>query len=294
VLQSQQLVQYDLTEAKPFLKWAGGKSRLLKKIEPFLPPADVRQRYYEPFLGGGAMFFHLKPETAWLSDKVEDLIVTYRAVRDNIDDLVSILREYQDLHMKEGKSFYKQVRAQKARDFAPLKRAARFIYLNKTCYNGIYRVNDHGEFNVPMGRYERPRILDEPTLRSASVALENASIRPRDYAKALASVKKGDFVYLDPPYWGRYTSYHKDGFGVEQQEELARLFRKVSSRGAYVMMNNGADDEITKLYNGFRIINLRSRVFLSGKLKGRRVVGEFLVLNYEPDSFEIIRPASHA
>jgi DNA adenine methylase len=294
VLQSQQLVQYNLSRAKPFLKWAGGKSRLLEEIEQFLPPADIRQRYHEPFLGGGAMFFHLNPEHAWLSDKVRDLITTYRTVRDRVDELIDTLRDYEGLHGKEGKSFYEQVRAQKPTDLTPVKKAARFVYLNKTCYNGIYRVNNEGEFNVPMGRYERPRILDEPTLRTASAALKSTSIQPFDYAKALSSVKRGDFVYLDPPYWGRYTSYHQDGFGPERQGELARLCRKLSSRGAYLMMNNGADEEITKLYDGFRIINLRSRVFLSGKLKGRRIVGEFLILNYDSDRFELVKSASRA
>lgn len=240
------------------------------------------------------MFFRLQPGTAWLSDKVQDLTITYRVVRDEVDDLIDILREYQNQHREAGKSFYEQMRGQRGRDHAPLERAARFIYLNKTCYNGIYRVNDRGEFNVPMGRYERPRILDEPTLRTASAALRNASIRHLDYSRALATVRKGDFVYLDPPYWGRYTSYHKDGFGMDQQENLARWFRKLSSRGAYLMMNNGADDEITKLYNGFRMVGLRSRVFLSGKLKGRRLVREVLILNYDPDGLELVRPASHA
>jgi DNA adenine methylase len=288
-MQAQQLLSFDLTDAKPFLKWAGGKSRLLKRIEPFLPPADLCARYHEPFLGGGAMFFHLRPETAFLSDRLQDVVIAFRVVRDNVDELIAKLENHQKRHAADAKAHYAAVRKQDPRNLSSVDKAARVIYLNKTCYNGIYRVNSAREFNVPMGVYKNPRIVDSETLYADSAALKNASLKHLDYSSALGKVSKGDFVYLDPPYWRQFTGYHQNGFGMEQQRNLARLFRSLHETGVHLMLSNGPDEDISGLYDGFRKIELDSTVVLSGSLKGRRKVKELLVINYDPDTGELLK-----
>jgi DNA adenine methylase len=287
-LQSQQLVPYYLGEAKPFLKWAGGKGRLLAEIEPFLPPADLRQRYHEPFLGGGAMFFHLLPQTSFLSDRLQEVVITYRVVRDNLSELTAKLEDYQKRHFAGGKAFYYAVREADPKSLDMVERAARVIYLNKTCFNGIYRVNAAGKFNVPMGVYKKPKIADEPTLSADSAALRNSTIKHLDYSNAMEKAKKHDFVYLDPPYFGRYTGYHQSGFTMEEQENLARMFKKLHDRGACLMLSDGSDERIANLYNGFTVVHLRSRVTLSGEVKGRREFEELLVINYDPKSGDLL------
>ena len=281
-MQSQELLRYDLTGAKPFLKWAGGKSRMLKQMLPLLPPESFRERYYEPFLGGGAMFFSLRPQSAVLSDRLQEVVISFRVVRDNVDELKSRLRYYRRRHHEDAKTFYAMTRKTNPRGLDSVERAARLIYLNKTCYNGIYRVNSAWEFNVPMGVYKNPNILDSKTLDADSVALRRAAIKHLDYSSAVEKLGRGDFVYLDPPYSGQFTGYHKNGFGMEDQENLARVYRKLHDAGAHLMLSNGADERIRSLYQGFTRIHLEGRSVLSGKVKGRGKVEELLVINYDP------------
>ena len=282
------MLEQDDPDAKPFIKWAGGKRHLLSKIDRFLPQIGETTNYYEPFLGSGAMFFHLRPKSAILSDCLLDVVTAFRVVRDNVEDLIETLKPLEEGHKTRGSDFYYEVRRQDPKMLDNVHRAARFIYLNKTCYNGIYRVNSKGEFNVPIGLYKNPNILDAKTLRAASLVVKNASIRQADYTKSLQRVSKGDFVYLDPPYFGRFTSYHENGFGKDKQRELAEWFRRLHDRGAYLLMSNGAGEEIMRLYTEFNPIKLMNRVYLSGKLEGRRNMLELLVLNYDPTNGELV------
>lgn len=288
-MRTQQLLELDTSDAKPFIKWAGGKRHLLAKIDYYLRPISAGTNYHEPFLGSGAMFFHLKPKSAFLSDCLLDVITAFRTVRDNVEELIEKLKPLEEGHKARGPDFYYEVRKQESKELDSVSRAARFIYLNKTCYNGIYRVNSKGKFNVPIGRYANPNILDEKTLRAASLVLKNVSIRQSDYTKSLQRVSKGDFAYLDPPYYGRFTGYHQNGFGMDEQKELAEWFRRLHDRGAYLLMSNGADEEILHHYTEFNPIKLMNRVYLSGKLEGRRNARELLVLNYNPESGELVR-----
>lgn len=288
-MRTLQLLEVDTSDAKPFIKWAGGKRHLLNKISHYLPPIKEETNYHEPFLGSGAMFFHLKPKSAYLCDCLLDVTNAFRVVRDNVEYLIQRLEALDKGHRTRSAEFYYEVRKQDPKELDNVQRAARFIYLNKTCYNGIYRVNSSGKFNVPIGRYKDPKIVDSKTLRTASVVLRHASIRQSDYTKSLQRVSKGDFVYLDPPYYGRFSSYHQNGFGRDEQKELAEWFRKLHNRGAFLLMSNGTDEEIIKQYNAFNPVRLMSRVYLSGKLEGRKNAQELLIMNYDPKTGELLK-----
>jgi DNA adenine methylase len=218
-------------DARPFLKWAGGKQQLLAQYEPYFP-TDFR-RYFEPFVGGGAVFFHLwsterLPGAAHLLDNNEELVNTYIAVRDSLDELIYALAVHKGRHCKE---YYYEVRNLDRQDIAlsDVARAARTIYLNKTCYNGLYRVNRKGQFNVPMGSYKNPRILDEDLLAAASIALQGVRIETRGFRSVVELAQAGDFFYFDPPYdpvskTASFTGYTAGSFHDADQSDRADLF----------------------------------------------------------------------
>ena len=249
--------RYNPLVAKPFLKWAGGKARLAPLVAARAP---TFRRYHEPFLGGGAVFFALRGERAFpatLADGNAELIEAYTAVRDGVDALIARLRPLAEAYAardrQERAALYYEVR-QRVPDDA-LGRAARLIFLNKTCYNGLYRVNREGRFNVPHGRYREPRILDEATLRDASCALQGADLRAVDFAEALAAAEPGDFVYLDPPYQplsatASFTAYTSADFGPDDQRRLADAFAGLTERGAAAVLSNSDHPEIRALYEG--------------------------------------------
>ena len=200
----------------PFLKWAGGKQRLLRQYKPYFPQADTIGHYYEPFIGSAAVFFHQQYPQATLSDQNEKLIEAYQMVRDNLDQVIAALQP----HRNEAEYYY-TMRAQNPADLAPAARAARLIFLNKTCYNGLYRENSKGEFNVPFGRYKNPKICDEARLRAASAALQGVEVRVADFSETVETAVAGDFVYFDPPYvplssTSNFPSYNKKGFGHKE------------------------------------------------------------------------------
>ncbi len=274
--------------ARPFLKWAGGKGRLLAQYERFFPHKPMRG-YYEPFVGSGAVFFHLRPRELFshyrLSDSNAELITCYRVVRDELDALLTHLAEHQARH---SKAHYYDVRAWD-RDPAwaetpEVKRAARLIYLNKTCYNGLWRVNSRGQFNVPMGRYRNPPILDEPRLRAASAALQGVELAVADFGDILGRAGNGDFVYFDPPYHplsatANFTAYSGDGFGEEAQRRLARVFAALAERGAWVLLSNSDTPFVRALYGAFRIQAVQARRAINAAAHKRGAVGEVLVLS---------------
>jgi DNA adenine methylase len=269
--------------ATPFLKWAGGKGQLLDRLLPLLPASY--QRYIEPFLGGGALFFALAPARALLADLNRELIVTYQMVRDQPAALADRLAEHRANHNKE---YYYRIRAARSED--PLEVAARLIYLNKTCFNGLYRVNRSGQFNVPMGSYVNPRIYDRANLLAAAHALAAADLCAADYRATLDQASAGDFVYLDPPYVplsasASFTSYTSSNFGEPEQRQLAAAYRELDRRGCYVMLNNSATPLTRQLYDGYEQRVIPAARAINSKGDRRGPVDELVVVNYLSAAF---------
>lgn len=269
---------------RPFLKWAGGKQRLLSQYEPYFPPRETINRYYEPFIGSAAVYFHWQPQPAVLADRNEKLIEVYRQVQQNVEAVITWLRPYPN-----DADFYYDIRAQNPVDLTPPARAARLIYLNKTCYNGLYRENSKGEFNVPFGRYVNPTICDEARLRAASTALQGVALRVGDFDEVLTTAVAGDFIYLDPPYaplsaTSSFTSYNKHGFNEADQRRLAHTIHALSKRDCMVMLSNSSAPIIYELYKEYRLIPIRARRNINSKANKRGAIKELLVLNYEPDA----------
>ena len=235
----------DKAPASPFIKWAGGKRSLIPSLAPHIP--ERIGTYWEPFVGGGAVFFTManRMDRAVLSDTNEELIVTYQTVKNDVDALIEALRAHATRHDDDG--YYLRVRAMEPT--APVEIAARFIYLNKTCYNGLYRVNKAGKFNVPKGRYKNPKICNEDGLRAASAVLAKATIRIGGFDRV---VKPGadDFIYCDPPYDDCFTEYQAAGFDAADQERLRNAIDGWADAGAQVMLSNSDTPLIRRLYRG--------------------------------------------
>jgi DNA adenine methylase len=264
------------------VKWVGGKTKLLPELVGRAP--SPYRRYFEPFVGGGAFFFRLKPKAAVLSDTNAELIGAYRAVRDRVDDVMAALGRHREHH---SEAYYYKVRQDWNAGVASddeAARAATFMYLNKTCYNGLWRVNSHGAFNVPAGRYVNPGILDRDGLRAASAALAGQSLEVAPFQHVLNEARRGDFIYFDPPYHpvsdtADFTAYTAGGFGMEDQRRLADVFRELASRGCAVMLSNSDTMFIRKLYAGFRIDRVMCPRAINSKADKRGVVGEVIVMN---------------
>lgn len=264
---------------RPFLKWAGGKGRLLKQLRPLLPPTDSFNHYYEPFVGSGALFFALRPARATLSDSNSELIDCYRAVRDQVEALIAALQTH-----RYEKEYYYEVRAWDPAVLELPQRAARTIFLNRTGYNGLYRVNKKGRFNVPFGRYKNPRICDAENLRACSAALKGVELLVCSFEKLHERVAPGDFVYFDPPYvplsgTANFTSYMPGGFGQTEQEELARLFTALDGRGACLMQSNSDTPLVRRLYAAFTIDTILARRNINSNAGRRGHVREVVIRN---------------
>jgi DNA adenine methylase len=267
----------------PFLKWAGGKRKLLDQIEQLLPPDAAQRRYIEPFLGGGALFFRLKPQDAILNDVNAELVTTYLAVQGRLGELLDELVPLRE--RTDEASFYALRCYYNEETLSLCERAALFIYLNRTCFNGLYRVNAKGEFNVPVGRYTNPRVLDPGGLTEASRALAGVSIRCGDYQKTLEQAQPGDFVYLDPPYapvskTSSFVGYTKGGFGEREQETLRTMFECLHEHGCVVLLSNSDTPALRKLYEGFRITEVSAPRAINAKKDGRGAVTELVISNY--------------
>ncbi len=267
------------SQARPFLKWAGGKGRLLSQYEPFLPAAI--DTYYEPFLGGGAVFFHLagRVRRAVLGDINPELVNVYRCVRDEVEPLIRHLRDHQRWHCPD---YYYTVRARQQLS-TPVERAARLIYLNKTCYNGLYRENSQGHFNVPVGRYKNPAICDAYLLRQASTALQIAEIHTFSFDHLLErSLTPQDFIYFDPPYHpisptSSFTGYSRYGFTGVDQERLAGLFRALAAQGLRLMLSNSDCELIRELYQGFELHPILAARAINSRAGSRGKISELLI-----------------
>lgn len=286
----------------PFLKWAGGKSQLLDSIVDCLP--ESFGTYFEPFLGGGALFFRLvsmgKIRRAVLSDANKDLINCYLVVRDGLDALISRLEYYQkyvgakDFFYEVARPLFNRIRLKTGLE-RDVEKAALLIYLNKTCFNGLYRVNSRGEFNVPWGRYESPALYDEANLRSVSRALDQRRVEIRccDYRGAVRNASAGDLVYFDPPYQplnrtSSFTQYTPDSFSEDEQRALAETFRDLDGRGCKVMLSNSCSPTVEALYRDyisrgqFRVAMAARAISCLGDGRGR--IPEYIICNYSlPD-----------
>ena len=272
---------------KPFLKWVGGKRALVDEIICRMP--EQFGSYFEPFVGGGALFFELKKrgmlegKKSYLFDTNFELINTYNTVKNNPYELIKILKDFQSKHSYD---FYYEIRAMDREDsFLSLSetvRAARFIYLNKTCFNGLYRVNAKGFYNVPIGRYKNPAICDESLIYGASRALQDTEILHVDFAKVLDIAKKGDFVYFDPPYYpltptSSFTSYNQDVFLDDEQKRLFDTFEKLAKKGLQVMLSNSDTQFIKELYKDYKIDFVEMNRFINSKSSGRGKIKEVIV-----------------
>ena len=277
----------DFHLATPFVKWAGGKGRLVRELLPHMPARFGD--FYEPFLGGGAFFFALSAREPWfnahLSDLNGELIGTYREIKENPEELIAVLSRLQDEyeHATSKSEYYYGKRS--TVPTSSLETAARLIFLNKTCYNGLYRVNSRGEFNVPFGRYAHPRILDTENVRAVSKALRhtNAELSISDFKKSIANCRKNDLVYLDPPYepvsrTSSFTDYTPDGFSSVDQEILAKEFERLVARGCTVLLSN-SDTILTRtLYREYptRIVTVNRPINSNGS--GRTGHREMIVI----------------
>ena len=260
----------------PFIKWAGGKSQLVHALAGYVP--RVFSRYLEPFVGGGALFFHLRPKIGLLNDLNEELMLTYRVIQQRVDDLILVLKSY-----PYSQDFYYLLRSRDTSTLDPLSRAARLIYLNRTCYNGLYRVNKQNQFNVPFGRYRNPTICDEKKLRGASEVLRGIRLFCEDYKNFLErEALPGDFIYLDPPYqpvsrYSDFKRYTSSFFYEKDQRDLAELASSLAERGCYVLASNADTQFVRKLYRGARLVNILARRNINRNAHGRGRVKELLI-----------------
>jgi DNA adenine methylase len=267
-------------EARPFLKWAGGKTFLLPELLKRAP--KTFGAYFEPFLGGGALFFALKPTRAFLSDTNEDLICCYKGVRSHLKEVRKHLIDLAKGYAKRDARHYYEIRDSAiAQGLAA--RAARLIYLNKTCFNGLYRVNRAGKFNVPVGSYKNPTICDWETLDACSSVLRRPGVKlaAGSFEKIKPLVKPGDFVYFDPPYApidaGSFVSYAKAGFGIAEQERLMELAMAFKRRGAHVLLSNSDTPFVRQLYRGWRLEVVEVPRRINSKGAGRGNVNELII-----------------
>jgi DNA adenine methylase len=271
---------------RPILKWAGGKSRLVPQIVEKLPTSIGT--YYEPFVGGAAVFFALASQPARfrkavLSDANRDLVEVYLGVQNHVAQVIKLLRAHQERHDRE---FYYRTRETDPLELDLAERAARLIYLNKTGYNGLYRVNQSGQFNVPMGRYKNPNICDEERLHAAASALKGVRLKQSDFAQAALEAKPGDAVYFDPPYvplskTSSFTAYHKDAFGEDEHKRLAQVLLSLTERGVCVVLSNSNTPFTRKLYKHPQLVTkdvLAARA-INSKSSHRGEVAELLVSN---------------
>ncbi|MQF65297.1 DNA adenine methylase [SAR202 cluster bacterium AC-409-J13_OGT_754m] len=271
--------------SRPFLKWAGGKTRLLNQYKYLFP--NCFRAYHEPFLGSGAIFFKLKSinliKTAQLGDRNSELVNCYRMVRDALSDVILELSKHQLNHSKE---YFYNIRSLDPVDLDQVARAGRTIYLNKTCFNGLFRLNRQGKFNVPFGRYSRPSILNINTLTSASLALEGTTLVDGDYRYIIDRAQLKDFVYIDPPYYptsktANFTSYTAAAFTEIHQRELATIVKDLTNSGVSVMISNSDTHLIRELYKDFYQHRVQTSRSINSNPSKRGNISELLITNYK-------------
>ena len=267
----------------PIVKWVGGKRQLIFELLKNMPK-DFN-KYFEPFVGGGALFFELQLDNSCISDVNEELINLYLVVRNNVNELINDLNKHEiskeyflEMRNLDRKKEYKKL--------SNIRRASRFIYLNRTCFNGMYRVNSKGQFNVPFGHYKNPRIIDENNLLNCSLLLKKTEIKCADFSEILNNVKKGDFVYFDPPYvplnkTSSFTSYTREGFDVGKQLKLKNVCDELNLMGVKFMLSNSDTELINELYANYNIQKVFASRQINANPNGRGKIAEVLVKNYD-------------
>lgn len=272
---------------QPFTKWTGGKRQLLPVIRELIP--KTYNRYLEPFVGGGALFFDLAPKDAVINDFNAELINCYQQIKDNPQELIEILKVHQEYNSKE---YYLDLRSadrdERIDMMSEVQRAARILYMLRVDFNGLYRVNSKNQFNVPYGRYKNPKIVDENLISAISTYLNNnqIEIKTGDFEKAVLDVQPGDFVYFDPPYiplseTSAFTSYTHEGFSFADQVRLRDAFKRLSDTGAYVMLSNSSSALVEELYKDFNIHYVEATRTNGAKSSSRGKISEIIVTNYE-------------
>ena len=270
-------------ETYPIVKWVGGKRQLMFELLKNMP--ETYNRYFEPFIGGGALFFELQPQNGYISDMNEELINLYSVVRDDVYELIEDLNKH-----KVSKEYFLKIRnldrTEKYNKLSDIQKASRFIYLNRTCFNGMYRVNSQGQFNVPFGNYKNPRIVDAENLVNCSKLLKNTEICCADFSEILNKVQKGDFVYFDPPYvplneTSSFTSYTKDGFDLDMQFKLRDVCDELDSMGVMFMLSNSDTKLVNELYSNYEIKKVFASRAINANGNGRGKITEVLVRNYD-------------
>lgn len=272
---------------KPFTKWTGGKRQLLPVLKEYMP--KQYNRYFEPFVGGGALFFELAPENALINDFNSELINAYKQIKDNPQELIDLL----EIHQKNNsKDYYLDIRSVD-RDgrfelMSAVERAARILYMLRVDFNGLYRVNSKNQFNVPYGKYKNPRIVDAPLLNEVSAFLNDSSVTilNGDFEPAVIEAQKGDLVYFDPPYiplteTSSFTSYTHEGFSYDDQVRLRDLMKELTNRGVYVMLSNSSSELSYELYKDFNIYEVEATRTNGAKSTSRGKIKEVIVTNYE-------------
>ncbi|BAZ43763.1 DNA adenine methylase [Chondrocystis sp. NIES-4102] len=273
--------------AQPFLKWAGGKRQLLAAIKQYIPQRFTQ--YYEPFVGAGAVLFFLQPKNSLINDTNSELINCYRVIKDHPQELINLCQQHQHNHCKEYYySLRQQDRQANFKDKNPIERAARIIYLNKTCFNGLYRVNSRGEFNVPLGNYSNPIIVEPAVIKSVSLYLNQGdiTITNGDFASAVAKANQGAFIYFDPPYHpisetSSFTGYSVNGFGEEEQIRLKAVCDQLNERGCQVLISNSCSSLIKELYCDphYEMVEVKANRAINAVTSKRARINELLIYN---------------
>jgi DNA adenine methylase len=276
---------------KPYLKWAGGKRQLLSEIRKYLPDDINNYTYYEPFIGAGAVFFDLQPPKAVINDFNAQLILTYTVIRENVEGLIGLLKEYKN---KNDEEYFYEIRnldrnIPEFNNLTNVEKAARLVFLNKTCFNGLYRVNSRGFFNVPYGRYKNPAICEEIALRQISGYLNanDIAITNNDFEYAVMPADRKSFIYFDPPYHSpdktNFTGYQADGFDEEEQRRLKDVMIKMTNRGVKCLLSNSDTGYIRELYDYqfFDIISVQAKRAINSDSAGRGPVNEVLIKNWK-------------
>ncbi|AFS81486.1 DNA adenine methylase [Candidatus Nitrosopumilus koreensis AR1] len=274
---------------KPFVKWAGGKRQLIPILNENLPKSFGT--YYEPFIGGGALLFHILTERdaqkCSISDLNSDLVLAYTTIRNRIDELISSLKNHERNYHKDSKSYYYSVRESNPR--SEIEKTSRLLFLNRTCFNGLYRVNSKGKFNVPLGRYTNPNIVNEDNLRAVSTILQSSkvAIKCRDFEAVLGDAKKGDLVYFDPPYQpvsdtANFTSYTNKDFTDKDLRRLAELCDKLDSKGCKVLLSNSDSKQVAEMFSGksWKTSKIQANRSINSNSKKRTGHFELLIKNY--------------
>ena len=297
---------------KPFVKWAGGKGSLLNQLNNYYPLELKNGKiecYIEPFVGGGAVLIDILQnydvKEAYAFDINIDLINSYNVIKNNVEELITNLKllekEYLNLEKDDRKKYFYNIRKQYnsyriTKDEMSLQKAIEFIFLNRTCFNGLYRVNKNGDFNVPMGNYKNPTICDEEDLRALSELIKNVNFEYGDYKASQKYIKKNTFVYFDPPYrplniTSGFTSYTKEDFDDENQKELALYYKELNNNNVKVMLSNSNPKNTNKedcffenIYKGFNINEVYAKRMINANSNGRGEISELLITNYESDS----------